>query len=174
VGFNTHFGHRTLCAELTPSLLWSREFIRALAERNWSSLVAIPDGVVRVLAAIVIVAGLYWKLRGWARFNEETGLNLVRQLRRDSSPEEIAAVGDQVRAARMKRIQSLRERAASDPRAARQLARLLENELSAWEGVLRQLQSSDRPFSEAAKKAAQQEALQLRGMQQEIRHLPGA
>lgn len=129
------------------------------------------------MVSLPIILGLvFLQLRGWSRFNEETGLNLSKKLGRSPSLEEIAAHGHELNAHRLRRIRTLRERATSDPRAARQLRKLLKTEIRVREQILEEVQSVDQPtsgFLDAAKSSTRQEILELKGIQREINRLVG-
>jgi hypothetical protein len=80
---------------------------------------------VRLLFIPIIVGGIYWSNRDWEKFGREHGFHITKKLKRGASVFEIAQVGMELEAFHRERIRSLRDRARTDPKAARDLSRML-------------------------------------------------
>jgi hypothetical protein len=135
------------------------------------------DDLLRLLCIPIILGAVYWDRRRWRQFNRDHGLDIVKKLRRGASALEMAENAQEQEAFRRERIRALRERAATDQRAARELQSLLATQIRTREGLLRKMQASGGPLSstlEAARSALMRDILELKGIQQEIKHLPGA
>lgn len=135
------------------------------------------ETALRLLSVPMILGIVYSSLRSWKKLNHDTGMDIVKKLKRGASLIEILENADEQVALRRERIRSLRDRARTDPRAARDLRRLLDIEIRAREQVLEETQTPDDSVSglvEDAKSALSREILELKGIQQELSHLPPA
>jgi len=97
------------------------------------------DLVVSVLCVIVLVASLYWKSRYWQNFMDRMGLRPARGLDVTKDPIAVAHWATAVEKDREGKRRELLVRAQHDPKAAKQLQRLLSAEILALERTVSEI-----------------------------------
>jgi len=89
-----------------------------------------------VVCVVVLVAGLYVNSRRWQEVMRRTGLRSTRGLDVKKDPRAVAQRGAAIEEERESQRRELFAKAPGDPRAAKQLARLLSAEIGALERTL--------------------------------------
>ena len=105
------------------------------------------DVVVLVVCVVVLVASLYWKSRHWQVFLDRMGLRQARDLDVTKDPVAAAEWGTRLERDREEKRRELQVKAQHDPKAAKQLRRLLTAEILALEGTVRKIRRDSRVAS---------------------------
>jgi len=105
------------------------------------------DVVVLVVCVVVLVASLYWKSRHWQDFLDRMGLRQARDLDVTKDPVAAAEWGTRLERDREEKRRELQVKAQHDPKAAKQLRRLLTAEILALEGTVRKIRRDSRVAS---------------------------
>ena len=102
------------------------------------------DVVVLVVCVVVLVAGLYWNSRHWQAFMDRVGLRPARDLDVTKNPIAAAEWGTRLEQDREEKRREMLVKAQHDPKAAKQLQRLLTAEILALEGTVRKIRRDSR------------------------------
>jgi len=105
------------------------------------------DVVVLVVCVVVLVASLYWKSRHWQVFLDRMGLRQARDLDVTKDPIAAAEWATRLERDREEKRRELQVKAQHDPKAAKQLQRLLTAEILALEGTVRKIRRDSRVAS---------------------------
>ena len=105
------------------------------------------DVVVLVVCVVVLVASLYWKSRHWQVFLDRMGLRQARDLDVTKDPIAAAEWATRLERDREEKRRELQVKAQHDPKAAKQLRRLLTAEILALEGTVRKIRRDSRVAS---------------------------
>ena len=105
------------------------------------------DVVVLVVCVVVLVASLYWKSRHWQDFLDRMGLRQARDLDVTKDPIAAAEWATRLERDREEKRRELQVKAQHDPKAAKQLRRLLTAEILALEGTVRKIRRDSRVAS---------------------------
>src|SRR5438874_13649543 len=97
------------------------------------------DVVVLVVCVVVLVAGLYWNSRHWQAFMDHVGLRPARDLDVTKNPIAAAEWGTRLEQDREEKRRELLVKAQHDPKAAKQLQRLLSVEILALERTVSEI-----------------------------------
>jgi len=105
------------------------------------------DVVVLVVCVVVLVVGLYWQSRHWQAFMDRVGLRPARHLDVTKDPIAAAEWATRLERDREEKRRELLVKAQHDPKAAKQLQRLLTAEILALEGTVRKIRRDSRVAS---------------------------
>ncbi|SRR6266480_1900834 len=97
------------------------------------------DVVVLVVCVVVLVASLYWKSRHWQVFLDRMGLRQARDLDVTKDPIAAAEWATRLERDREEKRRELQVKAQHDPKAAKQLQRLLSAEIVALERTVSEI-----------------------------------
>ncbi len=97
------------------------------------------DVAVSVICVVVLVGSLYWKSRHWQDFMNRMGLHPARDLDVTKDPIAAAEWGTRLEQDREEKRRELLVKAQHDPKAAKQLQRLLSAEILALERTVSEI-----------------------------------